>query len=69
MKSSKCCLAFDKFITGPRGDGNREQIEQHFERDDFNLLCRGKININKNNEDAVRVYQDVGNASLKSSKN
>ncbi|CAD8191563.1 unnamed protein product [Paramecium octaurelia] len=69
MKSSKCCLAFDNFITGPRGDGNREQIEQHFERDDFNLLCRGKININKNNEDVVRVYQDVGSASLKSSQN
>ncbi|CAD8190141.1 unnamed protein product [Paramecium pentaurelia] len=65
IKSGKYCLAFD-IATIPRVDRNREQTDQHFEKDDFSLLCKGKTNIIKNNEDLVRIQLDVVSASQKS---
>ncbi|CAD8118334.1 unnamed protein product [Paramecium sonneborni] len=66
LKQSNSRFALDNLITAPKAIVNKDQNQQHFEKEDFNLLCRRKLNIFQNNEDLVRVYQDVGNTSLQS---
>ncbi|CAD8194923.1 unnamed protein product [Paramecium pentaurelia] len=66
IKLINCDQGVDNSITMIKINGNREQIDYHFDKEDFNLLSKGKLNNNKNNEDLVRVYQEVGSSSFQS---
>ncbi|CAD8099531.1 unnamed protein product [Paramecium primaurelia] len=66
IKLINCDQGVDNSITMIKINGNREQIDYHFDKEDFNLLSKGKLNNYKNNEDLVRVYQEVGSSSFQS---